>query len=102
MRRFRWDADPVSRGNLLAKASLNRAVAFLVWCDGLSVDHCATDEKRGGNGLHIDHVHLGLMPLGLAVRPAMNQKDGLVGEIPQLPNGENGGDRMPPVPRGRE
>src|SRR5215472_10547856 len=85
---FRRDADPVSGGNLIAKAALNRAVALLVRCDGLSVDQGAADEKCGGTRLHQDDVRLRLMPFDLPVPFPTNQKNGLVGEIGKLLNRE--------------
>src|SRR5208282_3867795 len=84
MRCLRWDAQHVSHADFLACAPFDRAIALLMGRNGLSVDERAAHNQCGGAGLHEDNVYLRFMPLGRTVGLTMNEKYGLIGEIPKL------------------
>jgi hypothetical protein len=88
VRGFRRDADDISSGNFLPEAALNSAVALFVRRDGLPVHERSSYDERRRTGLYKHNVYLGFMPLRLPVRFTMNKKDGFIGEVSKLLNGE--------------
>jgi len=87
----RGNSNCISRGQFLADATLDRAVAFLMGRHSFPVYQRSTDEQGRGARPHYEDVSLRFMKLWLPIGLAMGQKEIFVGKAGKLTYGGTSG-----------
>lgn len=78
------NADYVPGSKLPADTALDRAIAFFMGTDGLSIQKGTTHKQRRCARLDEENVSLSFMPLGRTVSFPVNQQSAVIGKISNL------------------
>ena len=86
MRHAWWDADDIPGADLAAYSTYDRAIPFLVWADGFSVNELAANYQSCRPGLHKEDINLRFVPLHRTICGTVHEKERIVWIVGQLPD----------------